>query len=72
MIGAYDGPSEEIGLCVRANKEQWMELCERVATEQDPEQLAELTAAIIAALDAKKKRLKDLHSSAERLPDPPK
>jgi 16S rRNA C967 or C1407 C5-methylase (RsmB/RsmF family) len=49
-----------------------MELCERVATEQDPAQLAELTAAIIAALDAKKKRLKDLHSSGERLPDPPK
>jgi hypothetical protein len=48
---------------VQANKEQWMTLCERVAIEEDPEQVAELAAAIIAALDAKKKRLKDLRSS---------
>jgi len=56
---------------VQANKEQWMALCERVATEQDPEQVDELAAAIIAALDAKKKRLKDLRSIGEPPPNPP-
>jgi hypothetical protein len=63
------GPSEEVGFCVRANKEQWIALCEQVATEEDPEKVAELVAAIIAALDAKQKRLKGLHS--KRVPDPP-
>jgi hypothetical protein len=43
-------------------KEKWMELCEQAATEQDPKKLTVLVAAIIAALDAKEKRLKNLRN----------
>jgi hypothetical protein len=39
-----------------------MALCEQAATEQDPKKLTLLVAAIIDALDAKQKRLRDLHS----------
>jgi hypothetical protein len=55
---------------VQANKEQWMALCERAVTEEDPEQMAELAAAIIIALRAKQKRLNDLHCLGQRLSDP--
>lgn len=44
-------------------KEKWMELCEQAANEQDSQKLAELAVAIIAALDAKEKRLKNLSDS---------
>jgi hypothetical protein len=56
---------------VHANKEQWMALCERTFTEEDPEQLAELAAAINVALRAKQKRLNDLHCLGRPVPDPP-
>jgi hypothetical protein len=52
-------------------KEKWMELCEQAATEQDPKKLTVLVAAIIAALDAKQKRLKDLPSNGNPIPDSP-
>jgi hypothetical protein len=44
-----------------------MELCEQAATEQNPKKLVVLVAAIIDALDAKEKRLRELPS--DRTPD---
>jgi hypothetical protein len=52
-------------------KEKWMELCEQAANEQDPKKLTELVAAIIDALDAKQKRLKNLSSDSSPVPDSP-
>ena len=39
-------------------KEHWMELCEQVATEQDPERLLQLINEINRMLDQKQERLK--------------
>ena len=50
-------------------KEKWMELCEQAATEQDSKKLSVLVAAIVSALDAKEKRLRELPS--DRNPDSP-
>jgi hypothetical protein len=49
-------------------KEKWMQLCEQAADEQDPKKLSILVAAIVAALDAKETRLKNLALS-NALPD---
>jgi hypothetical protein len=40
------------------NREKWMELCARAATEQDPEKLMQLIAQINQLLEAKERRLK--------------
>lgn len=39
-------------------KEIWMQLCERAATEQDPEKLMELIKQINDLLEEKERRLK--------------
>ena len=38
-------------------KEQWQELCEQAAVEQNPEKLLELTKEINRLLEEKEKRL---------------
>lgn len=43
-------------------KEEWTQLCERAAVEQDPEKLILLVSEISRMLDEKEKRLKDQHS----------
>ena len=40
------------------NREEWMELCERAAKEQDPEKLMLLIAQINRLLEAKERMLK--------------
>jgi hypothetical protein len=50
--------------------EKWMALCGQAATEQDPKKLTSLVAAIIDALHAKQKRLRELHSG-NHVPDSP-
>ena len=39
-------------------KENWMELCEQAASEQDPERLLQLINEINRMLDQKQERLK--------------
>lgn len=39
-------------------KEIWMQLCERAATEQDPDKLMELVKEINRLLEEKERRLK--------------
>ena len=43
-------------------EEEWTQLCERAALEQDPEKLMLLVSEISRMLDEKEKRLKDRHS----------
>ena len=43
----------------------------QAATEQDPKKLSILVVAIISALDAKQKRLDDLRSNGNPVPDSP-
>jgi hypothetical protein len=43
---------------MEANREEWMELCERAAKEQDPEKLMQLIAQINQLLEAKERTLK--------------
>ncbi|HLV88930.1 MAG TPA: hypothetical protein VKV39_18230 [Candidatus Sulfotelmatobacter sp.] len=40
-------------------KEEWMQLCEQAAVEQDPEKLVALTREICRLLDEKEKNLKN-------------
>jgi len=40
-----------------AQKEHWMRLCELIAEEQDPVRFSELTAQLLAELEAKDRRL---------------
>jgi len=40
------------------DKERWIKLCERAASEQDPKRMLELVSEIVKLLDAKEKRLK--------------
>lgn len=47
------------------NREEWMELCERAAKEQDPEKLMLLIAQINRLLEAKERRLKGSPPAAE-------
>jgi hypothetical protein len=44
-------------------KEDWMELCEQVANEQDPEKLMKLVQEINVLLQAKEKRLQQRRPS---------
>jgi ABC-type transporter Mla subunit MlaD len=46
---------------------KWMELCEQAAMEQDPKKLNVLIAAIMAALNAKEKRLKEFHNNGQSI-----
>ena len=39
-------------------KEEWLELCEQAAVEQDPDKLIILTREICRLLDEKEKKLK--------------
>jgi hypothetical protein len=50
---------------MEANREEWMELCERAAKEQDPEKLMQLIAQINRLLEAKERRLKSGPPPAE-------
>lgn len=43
---------------MEANQQEWKQLCERAAKEQDPEKLMELIAQINQLLEAKERRLK--------------
>ncbi len=47
------------------NREEWMELCERAAQEQDPEKLMLLIAQINRLLEAKERMLKGSSPAAE-------
>ncbi len=47
------------------NREKWMELCSRAATEQDPEKLMQLIAQINQLLEAKERRLKSSPPATE-------
>jgi hypothetical protein len=38
-------------------EERWRELCERVAVEQDPKKLVELTTEVYLLLERKRRRL---------------
>jgi hypothetical protein len=38
-------------------KEEWMELCEKITTEQDPERMIELVRELNRMLDEKEQRL---------------
>ena len=43
-------------------KEEWMELCEQAAIEQDPDKLVALTQEICRLLDEREKKLKSAGS----------
>ena len=43
---------------MRENREEWMQLCEQAASEQDPEQLMTLVEQISVLLEAREQRLK--------------
>jgi alpha-D-ribose 1-methylphosphonate 5-triphosphate synthase subunit PhnH len=43
---------------MRENREEWMQLCEQAASEQDPEQLMTLVEQISVLLEAREERLK--------------
>lgn len=43
---------------MREQRERWMQLCEQVATEQDPEKLMALITEINRLLEAKERRLR--------------
>ena len=60
-------PPEE-GPWMDENREEWMELCERAAKEQDPEKLMLLIAQINRLLEAKERMLKGRPPATE----PPK
>jgi len=45
-------------------KEEWTQLCEQAAVEEDPEKLMILVKQIIRMLDEKEQRLKDRNSEA--------
>jgi hypothetical protein len=47
-------------------KEIWMQLCERAATEQDPDKLMELVKEINRLLEEKERRLKADSKERER------
>jgi hypothetical protein len=53
---------------MEANREEWRELCERAAKEQDPEKLMQLIAQINQLLEAKERGLKGSQPATE----PPK
>ena len=46
------------GAVMRENREEWMQLCEQAASEQDPEQLMTLVEQISVLLEAREQRLK--------------
>lgn len=48
---------------------KWIELCEQAAMEQDPKKLNVLIGAIMAALNAKEKRLKEFHNNGQPIPN---
>jgi hypothetical protein len=47
------------------NREKWMELCAKAATEQDPDRLMDLISQINQLLEAKQRRLKGGSSATE-------
>ena len=47
-------------------KEIWMQLCERAASEQDPDKLMELVREINRLLEEKERRLKNTPRSPKR------
>ena len=44
---------------MKLNREEWMELCEQAAEEQDSAKLMQLISRINQLLEAKERRLKD-------------
>ena len=50
---------------MQEQRERWMQLCEQAATEQDPEKLMVLINEINQLLEAKERRLRGHHSTAE-------
>lgn len=50
---------------MQEQKERWMQLCEKAATEQDPEKLMELIAEINRLLEAKERRLRSNTAAPE-------
>jgi len=49
--------SKRIIFTMQQNKERWMELCEQMAVEQDPEKVLALAEEINRLLEAKERRL---------------
>ncbi|MCU1270241.1 MAG: hypothetical protein JWN74_1535 [Acidobacteriaceae bacterium] len=47
-------------------KEIWMQLCERAASEQDPDKLMELVKEINQLLEEKERRLKNTSADPNR------
>jgi hypothetical protein len=47
-------------------KEIWMQLCERAASEQDPDKLMELVREINRLLEEKERRLKNTSGNPKR------
>jgi hypothetical protein len=44
---------------MQENSEEWMQLCEQAASEQDPEQLVKLVEQISVLIEAREQRLRE-------------
>jgi hypothetical protein len=55
---------------MKEHGEEWKNLCEQAAVEQDPAKLHELIGRINDLLEAKESRLKDASPSPDRSKDP--
>jgi len=58
--------SPEVRSLKGQTKEIWMQLCERAASEQDPEKLMELVKEINRILEEKERRLKNTSVNPKR------